>query len=645
VSRNRLVVVMRLAALSPFIAASGVQAQRAGENAVTAAEDVFGTTVGNETIGIYDTDDVRGFSPLQAGNVRIEGLYFDKVGDENDRLQDSSRIHVGIAAQGYPFPAPTGIVDYSLRKPGDVAGLSIFADGSSNGYSTLQLDGTLPIDKTLSIGGGIGFNHNFSPNGTSNYEGNIAVLLNWQPLPNLEIFPFWSRKNTFEQKNGEAYAPVGDFLPSPMPQDHFFGPQWATGTDYSNNYGSLFQYSLSSWVIRLGVFRSELGTPTSNDPFLNLTTSSHGELEVESSPPSHLGSTSGELQISKTFVDGPWVNQLMLSLRGRDWNGLYGNAISVDAGPQTINEWVNSPKPNLQFPPLIQDHVDEEWLGFEYQVARKDWFQISLGVQKARYHKNTVIPEEPPTTFDISPWLFTAAATGDITDKVAIFGGYTQGLEDNGNAPSNAINSNEALPATLSRQNDGGVRWMILPGATLVATVFDLRKAYFNLDPADLYRELGDVENKGLELSLSGSLTDRLDVVAGGVLSEPSVSGAAVSLGISGDRPVGIYSRKFVFDANWRPPGTDGLSFDLNINHYGSVPGSLDDAVVVSPYTSVDWDARYEFKLAGQSASLKFGIMNIFDVRAFSVLDADTYSFFSGSGRRFDLRLIVDIGS
>ncbi|MGH6876428.1 MAG: hypothetical protein ACREHV_03505, partial [Rhizomicrobium sp.] len=517
---------MILAALSSLIAVRGAQAQRASENAVTAADDAFGTTVGNETIGIYDTEDVRGFSPLQAGNVRIEGLYFDKVGDENDRLTASSRIRVGIAAQGYAFLAPTGIVDYTLRTPGDAAGLSVFTEGNTFGYYTLQFDGAQPLDKTLSLGGGVGVNRNISPNGSDNYEGNIAVLLRWLPLSNLEIIPFWSRKDTYTAKDGESYEPEGDFLPAPMPQHHFFGPPWARGQDFSINYGTLLRYSLSSWLVRLGFFRSELTNPKSSFPQLaNLTPDGDGEMEVDLNPPSHLGSTSGEFRLEKDFTDGPWVQRLMLSLRGRNWNGLYGNSVTVDAGPQMINQVINTPKPNVQYPPLIRDHVDERWIGLEYQVARTDWFQVGLGVQKVRYHKRTEAPGEASAADDTAPWLLTASATGNVTDKVAVFASYTQGLEDNGIAPSNVANSNVALPATGSRQTDGGVRWTLMRGTNFVATLFDLKKQYFNLDPTDVYRDLGRQENKGLEFSLSGNLTDRLDLLVGGVFSEPSVSG------------------------------------------------------------------------------------------------------------------------
>ena len=48
------------------------------ENVTTESEDAFGRSIGNESIGIYNEGDVRGFSPIEAGNVRIEGLYFDR---------------------------------------------------------------------------------------------------------------------------------------------------------------------------------------------------------------------------------------------------------------------------------------------------------------------------------------------------------------------------------------------------------------------------------------------------------------------------------------------------------------------------------------------------------------------------------------
>src|SRR5687767_10325529 len=67
-------------------------AQRTEENAVKAAEDAFGVTIGRETLGLYTTTSVRGFSPTAAGNARINGLYFDQVWALNARLRSATTI-------------------------------------------------------------------------------------------------------------------------------------------------------------------------------------------------------------------------------------------------------------------------------------------------------------------------------------------------------------------------------------------------------------------------------------------------------------------------------------------------------------------------------------------------------------------------
>ena len=119
------------------IAAPAV-AQRANDNAVTEAEDAFGSSVGNESIGLYSPSQVRGFSPVTAGNVRLEGVYIDRQGVISQRLVEGSTIRVGLSAQGYPFPAPTGIVDYRLRPVGDKRLVSVLAGSLAYGAPSIK---------------------------------------------------------------------------------------------------------------------------------------------------------------------------------------------------------------------------------------------------------------------------------------------------------------------------------------------------------------------------------------------------------------------------------------------------------------------------------------------------------------------------
>jgi hypothetical protein len=96
-----------------------VRAQHASDDPVASANDGFGLTLGLESIGLYGPGFVRGFNPQTAGNVRIDGLYFDQHGALSNRVVEGSAIRIGISEIGYAFPAPTGIVDYDLRRPGN----------------------------------------------------------------------------------------------------------------------------------------------------------------------------------------------------------------------------------------------------------------------------------------------------------------------------------------------------------------------------------------------------------------------------------------------------------------------------------------------------------------------------------------------
>lgn len=68
---------LALMALSPLTA---VYAQHASDDPLATANDAFGLTLGLESIGLYGPGGVRGFNPQTAGNVRIDGLYFDQQG-------------------------------------------------------------------------------------------------------------------------------------------------------------------------------------------------------------------------------------------------------------------------------------------------------------------------------------------------------------------------------------------------------------------------------------------------------------------------------------------------------------------------------------------------------------------------------------
>ena len=632
-----------LLALGP-LAASSAYAQRATENAVSAASDAFGVSVGHEHIGLYSNFDVRGFSPIQAGNARIDGLYFDQVSRLSSRVQASSAIRVGIAAQGYAFPAPTGVVDYVMRVPDGTTHLSSLAEIDTRGMGSVEFDGATKLAETLDVGAGVSLFRPVDASGFSNYSVNVGALARWAPFGGMVISPFWSRSDQYDIHTQQNYAPAGAFLPTPNPGRHWFGPDWAINREFSNNYGVLVRYDFAQdWVFKAGVFRSISRKP--RNIYLevdDLTLAGDGVLNATSDPSSVWASTSGEARVEHAMVTGPLAHRATLSFRIRDFNAMYGGSDTENLGAVHIGRRVAVPQPAFAFTAQTPDHIGEIRPGFSYQVAWKDLGTLGFGLQKPIYRKRTLVPGVPPTSIKSDPLLISASMSANLWEGAVAFADYTQGLEDNGLAPQNATNRNQALPAIATEQREAGVKFQV-EDMTLVAGYFDIEKPYFNLDSSGLYTQLGQIDNQGLEFSLSGSVTPELDIVAGALWSEPQVTGTGVAKGLVGHRPVGIPSQRYDVNANWRPPGLDDVTLGMEVAHESNVASVLLGNVTIPERTLVHADIRYQMTLDGHPASLRLWFQNIFDRRGWDVSDGGTYDIWGESGRHVAVRLIVDV--
>lgn len=606
---------------------------RADENAMRQAEDAFGTSVGRETIGLYNSSSVRGFSPVAAGNARIEGLYFDQVWGLTPRIRRSTNIRVGISAQGYPFLAPTGIVDYSFRKPGDVARLALVTGGDSYGAAYVEADGELPLaGPSLSLGIGAAAGSNEYPNGTDSRYRNAALSLRWRPVAALEILPFWHRAETYDDEKAPSYLPAGPYLPPRIERRRFRGPEWADYRTTAMNAGSLATWRAGEgWTLRAGIFRSLYEDHRAFTHLLaNLAPDGSADRRLIVDPPAQNVSTSGELRLTRELAEGPRLHKLHLSLRGRDRQRRYDGSQRFDLGRTTMDAPYSAPQPVFVFGEQTRDRTRQWTGGLAYDGRWRQVGEAGFSIQKTDYRKRLQKPAVPLATAADKPWLYNLTAAAYLGPDLVAFGSFTRGLEESGVAPSNALNRNELLPAIRTTQGDIGLRYALTPGIKLVATVFDLRKPYFNFDAANRYAQLGDVQNRGLEVSLAGRVSPRLNVVAGAVLSRPRATGEGVRLGRVGERPVGMSRRSVELNLDWRTPWLDGLSLDMSASHAGAVTATVDNRVALPARTLVALSGRYRFILAGRPASLRVAVHNVFDTYGLELRGAGAYDVITG---------------
>jgi iron complex outermembrane recepter protein len=606
---------------------------RAAENAVTSAEDAFGTSIGRESIGLYNAGNIRGFSPIAAGNARIEGLYFDQVWRLSSRISRSTTVRVGISSLGFPFPAPTGIVDYSFRTPGREASLGTAAGIDSYGSSFVEADAVVPLSgDRLSIGVGGGAIYESYYNGTHGYYHNAAVSMRWTPSDAVEIVPFWHRSEGYDDEAGPIFIPVGDFLPPPVERRRFLGPSWAGYRGSAINYGAFATIRpASGWTVRAGLFRSAFDDQQSfSHLLLDVTPAGTANRLIIVDPPILIASTSGELRLTREWQAGNFRHRVHLSARGRDRDRRYDGSDVIDYGATTLTAPFDVPEPTYRFSEQTRDGVRQWTGGIAYEGLWRNVGEISVGVQRTDYSKRFAAPGRPIDRISADPWLYNINAAAYLSDDIALYGGYTRGLEESGTAPDNAANRNELLPAILTDQRDLGIRFRFAPGMTLIAGLFDVRKPYFSLNAANNFELLGDIKNQGIELSVAGNVTPRLNVVAGAVITRPRVTGDGVALGRVGRLPVGFAARRLELNLDWRTPWVEGLSFDLSAAHSSRIPATVNNRVFIPARPNIDIGARYRFKLGTNDASVRIGINNLTDESGWELRGAGAYDLFNG---------------
>ena len=623
---SKLAFLMHAAAASlPAMFSTPAHAQRADENVNTQSDDAFGRAVGNDRSGLYNTFEVRGFNPSEAGNIRMQGLYFDLPELVSARLIEGNTIRVGLAALRYPFPAPTGLVDYQLHVPQDHATLSVELDSSGS-----QVEGPggnvmfkLPLDGArLGLAGGVAFREATRYEGGKHHFRTYAGLLAWRPASDAEFLAFTATIYTLSDEARPTYFPAGLNLPPEVPRARFLGLDWTERDTIQTTNGGIAKFGLGGgFRIEAGLFDARRRTDAFADLMLGVSSAGAiGSRLAVVSQGDRDHSLSGEFRLIREWRSGPLSHRLIASVRGRSRDRRFGGKLAVVApriGPGTVFDTPdNWPEPAYTLDPKNEDRVRQIAGGFAYSLFWQGKASLDFGISKQHYKKSIDFGDPAladPVTRD-RPLLWNVGASLALTRRLIVFGGMSRGQEDALIAPDIASNRSEAPPAIRTRQVEAGLRYAITPHLGLVVGAFSIQKPYFNLDPSLRYRQLGVLHNRGLELSLTGQLAPGLSLVGGMLLLDPQIQGEAVDSGLIGERPVGQVRRRIAANLDWRSQGGKGpLSIDLVVESLSSRMANAANTLSAPPSTTIDLGARYRFELGKTKFVLRPQLHNVFN--------------------------------
>ena len=626
-------------------------AQRAQENAVSSADDAFGSSVGLESTGIYSEQDTRGFSPSKAGNARIDGVYYDPVGALSSRLRYANVVRVGFAAEDYPFQAPTGIIEYRFRPYPNAFGTSFGYNFMAFGGFIREFDLRAPIIKDhLAYLGGAAQSDLRQSDGASNTAFGITHRFIAR-FGGVEFAPFVSTSWFLDNHVRPLTVVTGDTLPKIPEVRRYLGQDWANGHYDNHQFGGVLKAAITKNLsLRAGLFHAKGNRPENYSEIYNLQSAGSGIMPtlashvVISDPLQAIHSTSGEAQLALRLGSGRWQHRIIAGFRARDRLTQTGGSDVQSYGIVPYGQPDPHPQPVFAFSTPNDGRVRQHALMLGYTGKLEGLGMVNLGVQKARYRGTSRDGRTGiVTSSSDDPWLYNATIGFDLTKAISIYAATEKGLEDSGTAPENAINRNEQLPATLSKQYEAGVRWKF-SGGQLAVNAFQITKPYFSFDQNRLFTEVGKIRLRGVEASLSGHFGKRLQLVAGAVATQPRVVDRLPGVG---ERPAGFPSLYARIDVNYRTDIFGGLTPTATLSHTGaravgaSPLASLGGKQLMVPgYTTLDLGLRQSFKLGTVPMSFRALMWNVTDAASWKVVGPN--SLYMEERRRFNLTVTAD---
>ena len=571
---------------------------------------------------------IRGF---QVSNPVVNGMSYNSRVGGTPMMQDIERVEIINGATGFLYGGGRvgGAVNYVTKKPTiqDLRTVSVGTYGGSSYFGHVDLGGQ--IDRNNVFGYRLNVLHQGGETSRKEKKKIDAASLVLDLKPNADFYTDlrFSYKDTenpgptifWGGNNGE---PI-DYSGAGLRRNQSYTPEWQKQLLTSKKIENSVKWNISDvFTLRTGLFyetidrsggdarmryvngvvqpRSWYGNPSraEND---KLGLAAYLDTKFNTGAIRHtltLG-YSASSEKTKTSDGGSSFNipaaTTPQGFRDFPMPAGWGSAVSA---PYANGKTEHS---NI----LIGDDIrfNEQWsalVGGNYATFKTKSYRGSRGYDKSAFTPTLSLIYKPV------PSLSTYATYIESLEQGSIITG------------DNYVNRNAVLPPSISKQFEIGAKYSLNERALLSAALFRIEKANtFDVDlggpPPNLLRtQDGKQVHQGLEVGITGKVTDSLTLVAGGTIMDLSLA-KNTNPALDGKKPSGAASRMAKIYAEYKVPGVQGLSISGGAFYTGKKYDNELNTAIVPAYTVFDAGLRYATKLGAYPTTFNFTVQNIAD--------------------------------
>lgn len=315
----------------------------------------------------------------------------------------------------------------------------------------------------------------------------------------------------------------------------------------------------------------------------------------------------GRVEALGIFETGAFAHELTIGYAMNRREQTSGATVQV-LQPQNLYDPRELPEPTPTLPaPVGRGEIDDRGA---YVQDRIEWRNGLATVGARRIDYSNVSPGK---RFDARQTTPAASLTYRFSDDSNVYASYIEGFEEGGQAPLNAANALEVLPALKTRQSEIGAKRRFRNGTLVQASLFDIRRPSSGTDTTTrIFGVVGDARYRGLELSANGDLTRQWSLYASLQYLDAEITDAG-NPALVGKTPENTPRRTASLWSEYRPRDYPGLGFGAGVFYVGERAVNALDQAFIDDFVRVDAGISYETKIGGRKVLLRALLENAFD--------------------------------
>ncbi len=593
---------------------------------------------GYAAIGYYPNFVARGFALDLGSSYLINGHSIR--GEQNVALENKEQVEIlkGISAIQSGMSTPGGVVNYVTKRPADIKTITV--DANSEGGYTLATD----------VGGFVNDNFGYRINlAHESIHPNVdhangkrefgSVALDWK-IDDRSKLLFDIEAQHQSQRSVPGYQLLdGQEVPTNVDQDRLLGYQsWSKPVVNNSVNASLkYQYAFNDqWNGSLSASQSRVVIDdyivfpygsyySSGNPLAVFDKDGNYDLYDYRSPDDTRITNQFAAGLNGQFNTGNFQHQIAFELQNTR-----KNLKRYDPSNQLIENEIGNiyvDKPDFPMPTEKLGNrfkaleSDQTAFTVSDRVQFNDQWSTLLGGKLIHLDEQAYDPNgQQSRDTDLNKFLPQLALMYSPTLTTNLYASYAKGLSDGGEAPWYTNNvmygtGPQILSPRNSEQYEIGIKQQIR-NFLVTAAIFDLKQdnqySKMNADGTFDFVEQGEQHNQGIELGLTGALTDTLDVSSGITYTKSHLVDID-SDSYKGHQTQNVPKVRATAQLSYKVPSVEGLRLLSGMQYSSSKYANKEGTAKVGGYSVFNIGAAYKTNFAGHDTTFRFNIDNLFN--------------------------------